>query len=98
MNPFPAIGRFLLRFGALIGRAFTSAHARGFTDALIQRALPLVRDAADRFVDNAARREWVVQALVKKGVPESLARLAVELAVQLYKDERQAETVPETAA
>ena len=98
MNPFPAIGRFLLRIGSLIGRAVTSAAVRGLKDKLVTKALLFVRQAAANFPDNMERREWVVALLVREGVPESLARLAVELAVQLYKDERQTETVPETAA
>ena len=32
-----------------------------------------------------ARRKWVVAALIAAKVPESIARLALELAVQVFK-------------
>ena len=50
-------------------------------------ALVWVRVAATKYVDNAQRREWVVGILVAKKIPEAIARLAVEIAVQLYKKE-----------
>lgn len=48
-------------------------------------AINLVATAPAQTDDNAGRREWAVGVLVKKGVPESIARLAVELGVQAYK-------------
>ena len=50
-------------------------------------ALVWVRVAATKFVDNTERREWVVALLRGKGIPESIARLAVELAVRVFKKE-----------
>ena len=68
--------------------AFRIAQERGLTDEIVGIALRFVRVAADRYVDNAAKREWVVKVLVARGIPESVARIAVELAVQVYKKER----------
>ena len=50
-------------------------------------ALHFVREAATKYVDNTQRREWAVSQLMRRGIPESIARLAVELAVQLIKKE-----------
>lgn len=76
---------FFKKFGALLKRAFEAAEASGLNDKVVAIAEPLVREAAERFVENTQRREWVVAMLVAKGIPESIARLAVELAVQLVK-------------
>jgi hypothetical protein len=76
---------FFKSIGSIIVRAFHSAAARGLTDAIVSQALDLVKTAAQGVLDNAGKREWVVAALVAKGIPESIARLAVELAVQEFK-------------
>lgn len=76
---------FFKALGRLAKKAFTVAQERGLTDDLIQLALQFVTKAAVDLPDNDARREWVIQQLVARGVPESIARLAVELAVQLFK-------------
>ena len=76
---------FFKALGRLAKRAFSVAQERGLTDDLIQMALGFVSQAAGELTDNDARREWVVQQLVQRGIPESIARLAVELAVQLFK-------------
>lgn len=78
---------FFKGIGRLIGKAFSAAKASGLSDELVQMALPFVRAAAAQFTDNAQRREFVVGVLVAKGIPESIARLTVELAVQLIKKE-----------
>ena len=75
---FASIGRWAMR-------AFGVAKIAGLSDEVVERALELVKRAATMFVDNAEKREWVVRALVAAGVKESIARLAVELAVQLFK-------------
>lgn len=82
MNSLLAIFRAL---GRLIARALSFAESRGLTDALVQSALKLVGEADVTLDGNASKREWVVLQLVSRGVPESIARLAVELAVALYK-------------
>ena len=78
---------FLKPLGAFLSRAFKYAKESGLTDELVAMALPLIREANRKFVDNAKRREWVVAILVSRGVPESIARLVVELAFQVYRKE-----------
>ena len=78
---------FLKPLGALVVKAFHAAKAAGLTDQLVQLALPYVREANRKFIDNDKRREWVVAVLVARKVPESIARLVVELAYRLYKAE-----------
>lgn len=79
-NAFKSLGKFILK-------AIGAASFNGLKDEIVQAALAYVKDAAARGLANDAAREYVVQALMKSGVPESLARLAVELAVQLFKKE-----------
>lgn len=47
----------------------------------------LARKAETQFVDNSAKREWVVRQLTAKGWDEHVARLVVEIAVFLIKKE-----------
>ena len=88
MNPLKAIGRLFAGLGRLIAKAFTAAHRRGLTDAVVAHALGLAKQALGRFLESAERREWAVAQLRAdlNGIPESTARLAVELAVQMIKD------------
>ena len=74
-------------FVSLLQKAFDAAKANGLTDQLLSQALGLVREAATQFADNTERREWVVAALVANKVPESVARFAVEAALQVLKRE-----------
>lgn len=87
MNPFKAIAGVFVKLGALIMKAAAAAQAAGLTDEIVAVALPYVRTANAKFVDNAERREWCVKQLAGKGVPESIARLAIEMAFQLYRKE-----------
>lgn len=74
--------------GSNIVKAFKSAVVRGLTEQLVKQAKALITEAALKYVDSAPRREWAVgQLQAKTGVPESIARLAVELAVQAIKSE-----------
>ena len=76
----------LLAFvGTIIRNSLGIAAGRGLTDALVKEALGWVKVAAAKELDNTARREFVVAILVAKRIPESIARLAVELAVQITK-------------
>lgn len=84
MNPFAA---FLSAIGGLVQRAFKAAQDNGLTDEILKQALAWARVAATQFVDNDVRRAFVVKMLVSRGVPESIARIAVEAAVQLLKQE-----------
>ena len=74
-------------FGGFLVRVFRAAEANGLTDDIQIEALKLVRLAASLFDTNEKRREWVLAALKEIGVPESIARLALELAVQFVKRE-----------
>ena len=80
-------GGLLSFVGTVIRNALGVAAGRGLTDALVKEALSWVKVAAGKELDNSARREFVVAILVAKGIPESVARLAVELAVQIAKHE-----------
>lgn len=87
MNPFSAIGNFFKKIGQLIGKAFQAASDNGLTDAIVAQALAKVKQLATSALTNAERREQAVSFLIGRGIPESIARLAVELAVQLAKKE-----------
>jgi hypothetical protein len=89
MNIFKSLGHALAGLGKLVAKAFQFAAANGLTDELIQWALPLIREANAKFVDNPSRREWVVSLLSAKfpALPERVIRAAVELAYGLYRKE-----------
>ncbi len=74
-------------FSGWVKRAFAASQENGLTDRLVADALTLARVAMTKFADNAERREWVIALLGARGVPESLARFALEAAVQLLKQE-----------
>ena len=78
---------FLTSFGKLIKKALGLAKDAGLTDDVVDLALKWVRVAASKTIDNSAKRQLVVDLLMAKGVPESIARLATELAYRLYKTE-----------
>ena len=87
MNPFVAIGHFFKKIGQLVGKAIVAAGAAGLSDEILHLALGYVKSAAESQLDNDARREQVVSLLLGHGIPESICRLAVELAVRLAKSE-----------
>jgi hypothetical protein len=58
--------------------------------AIKNKVLPLIEEAAkiassDAAATNESRRDWVVAALMKEGLPESTARLLTEAGVKLWK-------------
>lgn len=57
------------------------------SDDNIAFAVAWVRVAREKFTSGAERREFVVNLLKAKGVPENIARLVVEIAVGLVKAE-----------
>lgn len=69
----------------VVGRALKASKASGLTDEVVDLALQWVKVAAGKTIDNSAKRQLVVDMLVAKKIPESVARLAIELAYQLYK-------------
>lgn len=79
---------FFKKIGHVLQSIIEYAGGNGLTDELIQEALKWVKVAASKELDNSQRREFVVQILMSKfHIPESIARLAVELAVQALKKE-----------
>lgn len=83
---------WLKALGGLIKKAFQAAEKAGLTDDLVRKAKALALEAVGT---NSEKRAFVLAALMKLGVPEALARLALELAVQLLKKEQpQPQPVP----
>jgi hypothetical protein len=78
LDALRALGRFA-------ARAFGYARSSGLTDDVLDLAYQHVVKAAQLFVENKDKRNWVLLKLQDQGVSESLARLAIELAVQLLK-------------
>lgn len=74
-------------------RALSAASANGLTDDLVRDAYWLAKKAAEQLDGadgvEAQRRAWVIGELAKRGIPESIARFALEAAVQILKRERQ---------
>lgn len=78
-------------FVGLVGwlrRALSAATANGLTDEIVRDAYWLVKEAATRAMENEQARGWVLSQLVAKGIPESIARTSLELALQILKRER----------
>jgi hypothetical protein len=80
-----ACAKVFVSLGKALVRVFKAAEERGLTDDIVTLAEGLVGEAQRQFNNNATRREWSVSTLIAAKVPESIARLAVELAVQLFK-------------
>lgn len=85
MNPLKALGRVFIGIGKGLLKVLRFAESRGLTDDLLDLAIGAVTNASVRFTSNDERREWAVGQLRNKGTPESIARLAVEAAVQAVK-------------
>lgn len=66
-------------------RRIFGALRHSVSPALLAEALSLVQSAAEYFTENTERREWAVRELVTRGIPESVARFVVELAVRQIK-------------
>ena len=62
---------------------------KGLSDEVVKIALVWARVAAKKVLDNKGKRDFVVYTLVNKGIPESVARIATELAVNIIKRELQ---------
>lgn len=87
MSFVSTISRAFRQVGSLLKKAWNVAEDLGISDEILEFALKYVRIANTKYVDNAEKREWVVKVLTDRKVPEWAARLAVELAVGLYKAE-----------
>lgn len=79
-NAFSSVGRSM--WAALV-----AAGIRGLSKDVLDQAMALVRFTALKELNNTERRAYVIKVLMSRGVPESVARLAVELAVQALKKE-----------
>ena len=71
----------------LLRKVWGLIEVAGVNDEIIEFALKWIKVANTKFIDNAERREWVVAILRERKIPESVARLIVELAFQLYRKE-----------
>jgi len=87
MSFLSSVWSFFSTIGVLVKKAFDAARDKGLTEKVIATALVWVRVAATKYADNAQKREWVVSILMSKGLSEAVSRLAVELAVAIFKAE-----------
>jgi len=87
MNPLKSVGHFFAGIGKLLGKGVGFAVKAGLTDPIINLALEKVREIDVTSASNSEKREAVVAFLKSHGIPESIARLAVEFGVQLLKKE-----------
>ena len=87
MKFFDVFGGFFQKIGKLVLSALKSAEVKGLTDEVLATASAWATVAANKALSNTEKREFVVQILTGRGIPESIARLAVELAVQAIKAE-----------
>jgi hypothetical protein len=87
MNPFKSIGHFFANIGKLVGKGVQAGVKAGLTDEVLNLAVFAAKEAAKEFTDNNEKREFVVKFLTSHKIPESIARLAVELAVRIIKQE-----------
>ena len=87
MSFISTLGTIFKKVKTLVQKAWHLAEVAGVNDELLAFALKWIRVANAKFIDNTERREFVVQLLLNRKVPESIARLAVEMAFQVYKSE-----------
>ena len=77
---------FVRKVGDILKRALGIVE-KVVPEAVLEAAETLAKEAITKFVDNDKRRDWVTDQLVSRfGISLSIARLAVELAVQMIKD------------
>jgi hypothetical protein len=82
--------KFFKKIGSSLAKAF-NVLVKFVSDADIDEAVDVVQEAAGKFLDNAARREWAVaQVMQRLGVPERIARWIVETAVIEAKERAKA--------
>lgn len=87
MNFFHKIVAFFHGIPGKIISSVAGAQAVGLTDELVILAEQWVRIAAQKTLSSDQKRDFVVQILVARRVPEPIARLAVELAYAGIKAE-----------
>ena len=89
------LGKVFGKIVGLVKQAWNIAEKIGVNDELMAFALKWIKVADTKYVDNTKRREFVVALLVKKGISESISRLIVEMAFQIYKKNLQKVTGPD---
>lgn len=94
MSVFSSIGSFFKSIGSSIKSAFSAASKNGLTDEVVQLAESWIRVAATKAISDDAKRAFVVAVLASRGIPVSIANLAVELAYQGIKSELSKIPVP----
>lgn len=72
--------------GGLLGKAFSAAKKSGLTDEVMGLALDYAKAQVGQAFTNNTKRDRAVSYLVGKGIKESIARFAVESAVQIIKE------------
>ena len=85
MSFWSKFGSIFNKLGSLAKEGLGYAANAGLTDDIIKLAVVWAKVAAKKAISNDQRREMVVDILIAKKVPESVARLAVELAVRIIK-------------
>ncbi len=83
---FGKIAEFFKGIGHLLAKALGVVKDH-ITDEQLAKAVALVKQAEVQFLDNALRRAFVVKGLMALGIPETYARMLVELALALVKKE-----------
>lgn len=75
--------------GGLLGKAFSAAKKSGLTDVVMGLAVDYAKSQVGLAITNDMKREKAVKYLVGRGIKESIARFAVESAVQIIKEKVQ---------
>lgn len=82
-----SIKSFFSRVKTTLQKGWELLQRAGLDDEVMSLAQRYVKTAATKYVDNNERREWVLRVLVDHKVPEGVARVAIELALKLLKQE-----------
>lgn len=89
MRLLEKLGIYVITKGRILNGAFSSSQLSGLDDHTLALALEWSDKARRKYDDPAQRRAWVLAILEARGVKESIARLALELALQRRKSQRQ---------
>lgn len=89
MSFWSKVGNLFKQLGTTIAEALGQASIKGLTEEVVSVAKEWVKAAANKELDNNQKRDFVIAVLKKRFplLPESIIRLAIELAVQAMKKE-----------
>lgn len=87
LSNFSKIFSIVQRVVSLIDAAMNTAKAGGLSDDIVQLALGWVKAAALQQLAIPARREWIIKAIMARGIQESVARIATEMAFMLAQSQ-----------